>query len=157
MEAPEYRFLSGVVFHFSSNQENKTRTVLQQQIIYIIIHSKYFSVSDCLKSLPCKIHYNQLLSTNGLRPHRITPWLLDFHHSFNDTQPHSIIVKYQQSVSEDTKIWTRGGHDLVLPSHQIKNKETPAVVTYKDRPASDHKAALFNEFFSSGHYTVLVK
>ena len=114
-------------------------------------------MSDCLKSLPCKIHYNQLLSTNGLRPHRITPWLLDLHHSFNDTQPHSIIVKYQQSVSEDTKIWTRGGHDLVLPSHQIKNKETPAVVTYKDRPASDHKAALFNEFFSSGHYTVLVK
>ena len=38
---------------------------------------------------------------------------------------------------------------MALPFHQIKNKETPAVVTYKDRPASDHKAALFNEFFST--------
>lgn len=41
---------------------------------------------------------------------------------------------------------------MVLPCRQIKNKETPEVVAYKDRTASDpsdYKAAFFNEFCST--------
>lgn len=45
---------------------------------------------------------------------------------------------------------------MVLPCHQIKNKETPAVVAYKGRIVSDPsdyiKAAFFKEFFFSTLY-----